>query len=156
MDKTSKNLFNNTKLAFTNKSNLQLKKAFFLFSVLDYPVLTKLGNSFLLLVLKLNLPFKGIIKNTIFNHFCGGETIEECDDTFKSLNELTKLDVRGEFLLQQYEGNGWLHYRHASEPLWKLLTDMNKYSLNLTAESVLLQVAVKETERPSRTEDGII
>ena len=87
MDKTSKNLFNNTKLAFTNKSNLQLKKAFFLFSVLDYPVLTKLGNSFLLLVLKLNLPFKGIIKKTIFNHFCGGETIEECDDTFKSLNK---------------------------------------------------------------------
>ena len=87
MDKTSKNLFNNTKLAFTNKSNLELKKAFFLFSVLDYPLLTKLGNSFLLLVLKLNLPFKGIIKKTIFNHFCGGETIEECDDTFKSLNK---------------------------------------------------------------------
>ena len=39
------------------------------------------------MVLKLNLPFKGIIKKTIFNHFCGGETIEECDDTFKSLNK---------------------------------------------------------------------
>ena len=77
-------------------------------------------------------------------------------DTFKSVNELTKLDVRGSFLMKQYEGNGWLHYRHASEPLWKLLTDMNKYSLNLSAESVLLQVAVKETERPSRTEDGIV
>ena len=77
-------------------------------------------------------------------------------DTFKSVNDLTKLDVRGSFLMKQYEGNGWLHYRHASEPLWKLLTDMNKYSLNLSAESVLLQVAVKETERPSRTEDGIV
>lgn len=87
MSKSSKNLFNNTELAFTNKSNFELKKAFFLFSVLDFPLLTKIGNSFLLLVLKLKLPFKGIIKKTIFNHFCGGETIEECDDTFKSLNK---------------------------------------------------------------------
>ena len=36
MDKTTKNLFNNTELAFTNKSNFELRKAFFLFSVLDY------------------------------------------------------------------------------------------------------------------------
>ena len=108
MDKTSKNLFNNTKLAFTNKSNLQLKKAFFLFSVLDYPVLTKLGNSFLLLVLKLNLPFKGIIKKTIFNHFCGGETIEECDVTFNSLNKynisaMPEYSVEAESTLEGFE-----------------------------------------------------
>ena len=49
MDKTSKNLFNNTKLAFTNKSNNELKKAYFLFSILDYSTLTKVGNAFLIL-----------------------------------------------------------------------------------------------------------
>ena len=87
MDKTTKNLFNNTELAFTNKSNFELRKAFFLFSVLDYPILTKIGNTFLLLVLKLRLPFKIIIKNTIFNHFCGGETINDCKTTFESLKK---------------------------------------------------------------------
>ena len=87
MDKTTKNLFNNTELAFTNKSNFELRKAFFLFSVLDYPILTKIGNTFLLLVLKLRLPFKLIIKNTIFNHFCGGETIYDCKSTFQSLKK---------------------------------------------------------------------
>ena len=87
MDKTTKNLFNNTELAFTNKSNFELRKAFFLFSVLDYPILTKIGNAFLLLVLKLRLPFKIIIKNTIFNHFCGGETINDCKTTFESLKK---------------------------------------------------------------------
>ena len=87
MDKTTKNLFNNTELAFTNKSNFELRKAFFLFSVLDYPILTKIGNTFLLLVLKLRLPFKLIIKNTIFNHFCGGETIHDCKSTFQSLKK---------------------------------------------------------------------
>ena len=87
MDKTTKNLFNNTELAFTNKSNFELRKAFFLFSVLDYPILTKIGNAFLLLVLKLKLPFKTIIKNTIFNHFCGGENINDCKNTFQSLKK---------------------------------------------------------------------
>ena len=85
MDKSSKNLFNNTELAFTNKSNFDLTKAYFLFSVLDYPWLTKIGNMFLLLVLKLRLPFKTIIKKTIFDHFCGGETIDDCKSTFDSL-----------------------------------------------------------------------
>ena len=85
MDKSSKNLFNNTELAFTNKSNFDLTKAYFLFSVLDYPFLTKIGNMFLLLVLKLRLPFKTIIKKTIFEHFCGGETINDCKSTFDSL-----------------------------------------------------------------------
>ena len=85
MDKSSKNLFNNTELAFTNKSNFDLRKAYFLFSVLDYPWLTKIGNMFLLLVLKLRLPFKTIIKKTIFDHFCGGETIDDCKSTFDSL-----------------------------------------------------------------------
>ena len=87
MDKSTKNLFNNTELAFTNKSNFDLRKAFFLFSVLDFPLLTKIGNSFLLLVLKLRLPFKWIIRNTIFSHFCGGETIDQCKDTFRSLKK---------------------------------------------------------------------
>tara|TARA_B100000963_G_scaffold194962_1_gene169607 strand:+ start:1357 stop:2532 length:1176 start_codon:yes stop_codon:yes gene_type:complete len=85
VDKSSKNLFNNTELAFTNKSNFDLRKAYFLFSVLDYPWLTKIGNMFLLLVLKLRLPFKTIIKKTIFEHFCGGETINDCKSTFDSL-----------------------------------------------------------------------
>jgi len=85
VDKSSKNLFNNTELAFTNKSNFDLRKAYFLFSVLDYPWLTKIGNMFLLLVLKLRLPFKTIIKKTIFEHFCGGETIDDCKSTFDSL-----------------------------------------------------------------------
>ena len=31
--------------------------------------------------LKLHLPIKGIIKNTVFDHFCGGETIQECKVT---------------------------------------------------------------------------
>ncbi len=37
------------------------------------------------LSLKIGLPVKGIIKNTVFAHFCGGETIEECQKTTENL-----------------------------------------------------------------------
>ncbi len=108
MDKSTKNLFNNTELAFTNKSNFELRKAFFLFSVLDYPILTKVGNAFLLLVLKLKLPFKTIIKNTIFNHFCGGETINDCKSTFQSLKKynisaMPEYSIEAESSLEGFE-----------------------------------------------------
>ncbi len=108
MDKNIENLFNNTELAFTNKSNFELRKAYFLFSVLDYPLLTKIGNVFLLLVLKLRLPFKGIIKNTIFNHFCGGETINDCKETFNSLKKynisaMPEYSIEAESSVQGFE-----------------------------------------------------
>jgi len=108
VDKNIENLFNNTELAFTNKSNFELRKAYFLFSVLDYPFLTKIGNAFLLLVLKLRLPLKGIIKNTIFNHFCGGETIGDCKETFNSLkkyniNAMPEYSIEAESSVQGFE-----------------------------------------------------
>ena len=125
MVKTSKNLFNNTELAFTNKSNFELKKAFFLFSVLDFPLLTKIGNSFLILVLKLKLPFKGIIKKTIFNHFCGGETIEECDNAF---NSLKKYNIRAmpEYSVEAESSfEGFENYKNDSLDLINYLGDLS-------------------------------
>lgn len=125
MVKTSKNLFNNTELAFTNKSNFELKKAFFLFSVLDFPLLTKIGNSFLILVLKLKLPFKGIIKKTIFNHFCGGETIEECDIAFNSLKKYN-ISAMPEYSVEAESSfEGFENYKNDSIELINYLGDLS-------------------------------
>ena len=124
MDKSSKNLFNNTELAFTNKSNNELRKAYFLFSILDYSTLTKVGNAFLILVLKLRLPFKGIIKNTIFNHFCGGETIEDCKKTIDSLKKY-KISAMPEYSIEaesSYEG--FENYKNDSINLINFLGDL--------------------------------
>ena len=108
MSKTNKNLFNNTKLAFSNKSDVELKKAYFLFSILDYSFLTKLGNFFLMLVLKMHLPLKKVIKKTIFNHFCGGETLDECKKTFQILSKynifaMPEYSVEGESTIKGFE-----------------------------------------------------
>jgi proline dehydrogenase len=78
--------FNDTQIAFASKSNSDLRKAYFLFRVVASQSLMVVGKFASIWALKLNLPIKGIIKNTIFHQFCGGENIEECADTTKILD----------------------------------------------------------------------
>lgn len=77
--------FDNTEIAFESRSNAELKKANFLFSAMGNPWMSKIGIQFTQLAFKLYLPIKGIVKSTIFKHFCGGETLEEADQTAKEL-----------------------------------------------------------------------
>jgi proline dehydrogenase len=69
---------NNTRVAFASLSDRQLQQAIFLFRVIGSPTVVKLGPTFAELSLKLRLPVQGLIKKTIFSHFCGGETIPDC------------------------------------------------------------------------------
>jgi proline dehydrogenase len=77
--------FNNTEIAFKHKSNADLRRANFLFSVMANPGLVKMGKGVTRFGLNVGLPIKGMIKSTIFKQFCGGETIEECTSTINSL-----------------------------------------------------------------------
>lgn len=79
--------FENTEIAFQNKTNKQLKKAYWLFKMVSSPILVKLGKWFTNLALALHLPIKSIIKNTIFEQFCGGESISECNHSIQSLGK---------------------------------------------------------------------
>ena len=67
----------NTAIAFASKSDADLWKAKWLFTVIGTPWLTKLGSGFTKAALALHLPVKGLVKATIFKQFCGGETIKE-------------------------------------------------------------------------------
>ncbi|MDR6195841.1 proline dehydrogenase family protein [Siphonobacter sp. SORGH_AS_0500] len=78
--------FDDTSVAFANQSNWQLKKTFFIFAAMNRNWLVKIGTFFIKLFLMLKFPIKGAIKNTIFEHFCGGETIEGCNETIKQLD----------------------------------------------------------------------
>ena len=79
--------FKNTEIAFSSKSDLDLKKAKFLFNLLANKPLMVLGKYMTNAVLALHLPVKGMIKATIFNQFCGGESIPECAETTKVLDK---------------------------------------------------------------------
>jgi proline dehydrogenase len=77
--------FENTEIAFRHSSNNALKRAYWLFKIINVNFLVKIGPPITNFAIKIGLPVKGLIKATIFNHFCGGETITECDNTIKNL-----------------------------------------------------------------------
>ncbi|CAN5446223.1 proline dehydrogenase family protein [soil metagenome] len=79
--------FDNTEIAFAQKSNSDLNRAYMLFKVIGYRWLVKIAPPFVDTALALHLPVKGLIRATAFKHFCGGETIEDCTKTIDALGK---------------------------------------------------------------------
>lgn len=77
--------FENTEIAFRHSSNSALKRAYWLFKIINVNFLVKIGPPITNFAVNIGLPIKGLIKATIFKHFCGGETITECNNTIKNL-----------------------------------------------------------------------
>jgi len=77
--------FQDTATAFADKSDKELKEMHRLFSMLNSPTLNSIGTRMATFALSIGLPVRGIIKRTIFEQFCGGETIEECNKVIERL-----------------------------------------------------------------------
>jgi proline dehydrogenase len=68
--------FSNTEIAFSRKTNADLKKTAWLFRMMNNPSLVKIGNTVALKAVEWRLPFaEMVIKKTIFQQFCGGTTL---------------------------------------------------------------------------------
>jgi proline dehydrogenase len=77
----------NTEIAFASKSNGELKKMAWLFSMMNKPLLVKWGSKLGLKAVEWRLPFaETVIKNTIFEQFCGGASLEETRHSIKKLS----------------------------------------------------------------------
>lgn len=76
-----------TAIAFAQLTDAQLREKYRLFKMLNSPFLNSLGSTAARLALSIGLPVEGIIRSTIFEQFCGGETIEECESTVRSLSD---------------------------------------------------------------------
>lgn len=70
--------FDDTAVAFSYKTSAQLKQAEWLFRLMNNNTLVKAGATFLPIMFSLRLPVKSLVKATIYKHFCGGETLEQC------------------------------------------------------------------------------
>ena len=81
--------FSDTKIAFENQSIEKLKKNYAIFALMNQNWLVKIGTFFIKYSLKFGLPIKKIIKQTIFELFCGGETIADCKNTIETLNRFS-------------------------------------------------------------------
>lgn len=77
--------FENLEVAFASKSDAELRKMYLIFATLNNNLISDLGIGLANLAFKLKLPVKGIMKKTMFGHFCGGETISESIHACKHL-----------------------------------------------------------------------
>ena len=78
--------FEDTSIAFSSQSDFKLRKTYWLFSLMNQGWLVNLGTFFIKIALRLHLPIKFLIKNTIFEQFCGGESIQGCEKTIQNLH----------------------------------------------------------------------
>jgi proline dehydrogenase len=77
--------FDDTQVAFSYKSDSELRKANLIFSIVNNPATSAVATSLAKWSLALRLPVKGLIRSTVFEHFCGGETIDQSDKTAQNL-----------------------------------------------------------------------
>lgn len=77
--------FDNTEIAFRYKTISELKQAQLLFSTMNFPTISSMGMKFTEWAIKVGLPIKSVVKNTIFKQFCGGETLAEAALTAQKL-----------------------------------------------------------------------
>jgi proline dehydrogenase len=91
MDATPNISFEDTSVAFKYKSRTALQRANFIFSLINHPWISAAAIAMVKFSLALRLPVEGIIRNTVFAHFCGGESIEESEAT---INQLGKYSVK--------------------------------------------------------------
>lgn len=78
LQNTMNTLFNNTEVAFALKSDTELERAYFLFKLIDSQPLVKIGTAVTNFALKAHLPVEGLIRSTVFDHFCGGVNENDC------------------------------------------------------------------------------
>ncbi len=92
--------FSNTEIAFSHLDDRHLKKTAWLFDMMNRPWLVKYGSKLGLWAVENRLPFaEKVVKQTIFDQFCGGTTLLDCQDNIDLLaanNTLTILDYGAE------------------------------------------------------------
>lgn len=82
--------FNNTEIAFSAKSEGELKNAYLLFNTIKYPGLVKFAKWATLIALKIHFPLAWAVKPTLYKQFVGGETLRDCE---KAINHLKEFNV---------------------------------------------------------------
>ncbi len=70
--------FTDTKTAFSYKTGADLRRGLFLFRLISNPVLVKIGKKLSDLAIALHIPIGWALKPTLYKHFVGGETIQDC------------------------------------------------------------------------------
>ncbi len=71
-------IFEDTATAFALKTDSELERAYFLFKMIANEPLVRIGTAMTNFALKAHLPVDGLIRATVFDHFCGGVNEADC------------------------------------------------------------------------------
>lgn len=93
-------IFDNTEVAFSLKSDTELDRAYFLFKMIDNQPLVRIGTAVTNFAIKAHLPVEGLIRATVFDHFCGGVNEMDC------LSVVDKLFTKGVSSVLDYSVEG--------------------------------------------------
>ena len=124
-------IFNNTQVAFSLKSDTELDRAYFLFKMIDNQPLVRIGTAVTNFALKANLPVEGLIRATVFDHFCGGVNEVDC------LSVVDKMYTKGVSSVLDYSVEG----KEADEQFDAAL-EMTLKTIDFAAEKQAIPFAV--------------
>ena len=93
-------IFNNTQVAFALKSDTELDRAYFLFKMISNQPLVRIGTAVTNFAIKAHLPVEGLIRATVFDHFCGGINENDC------LSVVDKMFTKGVSSVLDYSVEG--------------------------------------------------
>ncbi|MCO6463745.1 MAG: proline dehydrogenase family protein [Saprospiraceae bacterium] len=86
--------FSNTEIAFSNKSDAELKKTAWLFRMMNNKSLVSVGSKLAMFAIKARIPFtEYFVRKTVFPQFCGGETLLDCQQVIDKLYEFDTLTI---------------------------------------------------------------
>ena len=80
-------IFNNTEVAFSLKTDSELERAYFLFKMISIETLVRIGTAATNFAIKAHLPIEGLIRSTVFDHFCGGVSETDCVSVINNMYE---------------------------------------------------------------------
>ncbi len=103
-----KTIFDNTQVAFSLKSDTELDRAYFLFKLINNEPLVRIGTAVTNFALKAHLPVEGLIRASVFDHFCGGVSEQDCvpvmDKMFsKGVSSVLDYSVEGKEDEEQFD-----------------------------------------------------
>lgn len=79
--------FDDTKIAFSSKSDFDLRRAYALFMTISSPALVKLSKTLINAARFFYFPVGWAVKPTIYRQFVGGETIKKCELLVRTLEK---------------------------------------------------------------------
>ena len=102
-------IFEDTATAFSLKSDSELERAYFLFKLISKEPLVRIGTAVTNFAISAHLPVEGLIRATVFDHFCGGVNEEDClpiiDKMFeKGVCSILDYSVEGQQMENRLDG----------------------------------------------------